>query len=346
MSSADTAHQPETSVLTTTPTPAVTYAAQPPSVTGYPPPSTGLNAALSQPPPKPGEGYDYNHACAAHVVIVDRKHALMGPPPGATMRKKLAVCGFASSSRHLIPVNDPSWEVWGMNQLYRHIPRADRWFDIHWNWDKEVVPGTDYRGWLAGCGIPVYMIEQAPDLPTSVRYPLERLTAMAGDYFTSTVAFMTALAVDEVDRHVADAMRAFLDEHAAEHVDPMEFVMRQRELYAEHTIGLFGIDLVVEEEYFHQKACAEFWIGLAVGRGIEVYIPPQSALCKQSYRYGYEPEPQTVIRPSEVTAHHKRLTEERDRLLRELYMHDGALQADEYWQRVVELRTRGAEVRL
>lgn len=311
---------------------------------------TGPNAALKEATPAPQDGYDVNHPCAAHVRVVDAAQCVVdcGPTP----RRKIAVCGFASSSRHMIPVNDPSWEVWGMNQLYRHIPRADRWFDIHWNWDKEVVPGTDYRGWLATCGIPVYMMDRVPDIPTSVRYPLSRLIAQAGDYFTSTVAFMTALAIEQVDLHVAAQLTAEFS-HAQAHPKPVgpEGVMaywlgRQRQLYGEHTIGLFGIDLVVEEEYFHQKACAEFWIGIAVGRGIEVFVPPQSALCKQSYRYGYEPEPPTIIRQSELNEHHKQLTAERDRLLKEIYMHDGALQVDEYWKRVIELRVRGAEVRL
>lgn len=302
------------------------------------------NSALKEPTPAPTDGYQFDHPHAAHVKVVDTAQAIVdcGPTP----RKKIAVCGFASSSRHLIPVNDPTWELWGMNQLYRHIPRADRWFDIHWNWDSEVVPGTDYRGWLTTCGIPLYMMQHIADLPTSMTFPLQRLTGMAGDYFTSTVAFMTALAIDQIDQHVMAQLRMEAETSPMRFLMPLDLLVRQTELYGQHTIGLFGIDLVVEEEYFHQKPCAEFWVGVAVGRGIEVFIPPQSALCKQTYRYGYEPEPQTVVKISEIDSHHKQLTEERNRLLHELYLHDGALQADEYWKRVVELRARGAEVRL
>jgi len=79
-----------------------------------------------------------------------------------------------------------------------------------------------------------------PDLPTSVKYPLQRLIAAAGDYFTSTVAFMVALAVDEIDRHVM----AQLVTEARVSVEtgvPMDLIQRQRELYGAHTIGLFGI---------------------------------------------------------------------------------------------------------
>lgn len=309
------------------------------------------NSALKEPPPAVGDGYQVNHAAAAHLQIVDAEEAIIDA--GATPRRKIAVCGFASSSRHLIPIGDPTWEIWGMNQLYRHIPRADRWFDIHWNWDKEVVPGTDYRGWLSTCQIPVYMIATLPDIPTSVKYPIHKMMALAGDYFTSTVAFMVALATWEIDqrvmRRLEDEFGPKMDDTGITSLGLAEFTQvlkRQRELYPEYMIGLFGIDLVVEEEYFWQKPCAEFWIGLAVGRGIEVFIPPQSALCKQGYRYGYEPEPQTVIRPSEIDQHHKMLMEERKKHLDMVLMHDGAMQTDEYWKRLVELRSRGAEVRL
>lgn len=304
---------------------------------------SGPNAALKEPPPQPGDGYSLTHPCAAHLRVVDKDQGIVAYPDGVEPRRKIAVCGFASSSRHLIPVSDPLWEVWGMNQLYRHIPRADRWFDIHKEWNKEIVPGTDFRAWLAECGIPVCLIEPEPDIPTSMRYPIERVIAMAGDYFTSTVAFMTALAIDEIDRRVDTRLNA---EMTLMGLTGSAVRKRLSDLYTEYTIGLFGIDLVVEEEYFWQKACAEFWIGLAVGRGIEVFIPPQSALCKQMYRYGYEPEPQTVIRPSEIDEHHKQLTRERDELIKALYLHDGAMQVDEYWRRVIELRGRGAEVRL
>jgi hypothetical protein len=320
------------------PTPKTDGSAGPPLIVPAAPPATGANSAVAQAATATSEtSYRYDHPCAAHPVIVDAETADVRVD---VPRKKIAVCGFASSSRHLMPLLDPTWEIWGMNQLYRHIPRGDRWFDIHWNWDTEVVEGTDHRGWMQSCGIPVYMMQTHPDIPTSVRFPLERLVTLAGDYFTSTVAFMTALAVLEVDRLV-------LDELTREAFDsPADVLARQTELYRTYTIGLFGIDLVVGEEYFDQKPCAEFWLGMAVGRGISVYIPPQSALLKQAYRYGYEAEPAQWIKPREIDQHREELTKKREELIKALYLHDGALQSDEYWRRLVELRSRGAEVRL
>lgn len=301
--------------------------------------TTALNSALKE-TPKAGDGYDPNHpARATDVRIVDAEAGVV-----TGTRRKIAVAGFASSSREQIPVNDPEWEVWGLNQLYRHIPRADRWFDIHWNWDKEVVPGTDYRGWLRDCGIPVYMMERQPDLPTSVRFPLERLNERFTDYYTSTIAFMVALATEEIETRVV----AQLVEEAPLYLpNPVGLLARREELFASYTIGIYGVDLVVGEEYDWQKACAEFWIGAAaMGLGITIKIPSQSALCKQLYRYGYQSEPDGLVRLSEITKHRENLLRERESLMRELYLRDGALQADEYWSQLLTLRARGAEVKI
>lgn len=297
---------------------------------------TGQNASLKEPPPKPGEGVDPNHPCAAHVQILDREKALV-----LSTRKKFAICGFASSSRHMIPINNAEWEIWGMNQLYRHVARADRWFDMHWNWDQELVPGTDHAGWIRECGIPVYMIKAHADMPTTVRFPIDTLISEYTDYYTSSVAEMVALAIWEID------MRVMADLKTLPPMPPLSAVRKMRELYAEYSIGLFGIDLIVGEEYFWQKTCAEFWVGAAaVGRGIQVYIPPQSALCKQRFRYGYETEPPTILKPAELSKHQKQLQEERDKMLRQAYMLDGAIQTDEYWNELLELRLRGGDIKV
>lgn len=296
------------------------------------------NSALKEPAPAPEDGVNPNHPAAAHVQIVDVETARV-----VTTRKKYAICGFASSTRGQVPVNDPEWEIWGMNQLYRHIPRADRWFDLHWNWNSELVPGTDHEGWIRDSGIPVYMTKHHDHLPTSVRFPLETLMDHFGgiDYFTSSVAHMMALAIWEIDLQVEARLRRESVATAA------EGLRRARELYAEYTIGLFGIDLVVGEEYFWQKACAEFWIGTAaLGRGIVVYVPPQSALCKQLFRYGYQTEPESVIKPAEIRAHMAAISKEREEALKRVYMLDGALQVDEHWAEVIDLRLRGANIKL
>jgi len=216
------------------------------------------------------DGYNAQDASAAHLTIIDQAKGLVDIGD----RQKIAICGFASSSRHLIPVDDPSWIIAGLNQLYRHMPRADVWYDIHLNWEQDNVDGTDHEGWIKSCGIPVFMSNPPKQFPTAVRYPVERLIQKHGiDYFTSTVSFMIAWAIDCIDMKVADTGNA----------------------YSDYSIGVFGIDLIVGTEYEVQKACVEYWLGIAEGRGIKIVLPPQSALLKQAYRYGYEKAPDTGI---------------------------------------------------
>lgn len=231
--------------------------------------------------------------------IVDHQDGLVEAIP---KRTKVAIVGFASSSRDLAPFDDPEWEIWGLNQLYGYMPRrADRWFEIHTPemFTADIVPGTDYLGWLAECPIPVYMIEHYPSVPNSVRYPLERMIDFLDgmDYWTSCPAYMAALALAE----------------------------------GFQTIALYGIDLVVGVEYQRQKACLEailaYGMGKARGEGrpITLEIPKTSALFKARYRYGREiGGTNGPLSESSIAVLIKRYEERRDELLTRLNWIEGA----------------------
>lgn len=256
-------------------------------------------------------GIQWDHPCAGHVKILDHEKGVVESfCPDGTKRTKLAIVGFAASSKDLAPYDDPSWEIVGVNQLYRHIPRADRWCEIHHNFLEHVVEGTDHQKWLADAPIPIYMVDRIPGIPNSVRFPIERVMHGHLDYFTSSVAFMIALAIQEGFKE----------------------------------IGLWGIDLIVGDEYFYQKPCTEFWIGVAHGKGITMTLPPTTALLKQSHRYGYQSEPQSLISMSELAKRMQGLTAERDNQLRDIYMMDGALQECKMWGDLADLRTKGGTV--
>jgi hypothetical protein len=261
------------------------------------------------------EGYRLDHPAAAHCTILDREAGLID----LMGRKKIAVCGFASSTRHHIPTDDPAWIVTTLNQLYRHLPRSDVHFDIHSYWKEDNVAGTDHEGWIRDCGIPVFMSDLSPTLPTSVKYPVDRLIAKQGglDYFTSTVAFELAWAIDCIDRDVERRLDAGTSTPAG-----------VKALYGEYTIGIFGIDLIVGTEYDWQKACVEFWIGVGEGKGINFLIPPESALIKQMYRYGYEREPGTgLLKLSELSARHAEIEAIKQQLFSQMHQLNGGMAA-------------------
>jgi hypothetical protein len=234
------------------------------------------------------------------------------------LRTKVALVGFASSTRDQVPFGNPEWAVWGLNQLYRHIPYATRWFDIHENYDDHVVEGTDHVGWLKTCKIPVYMMQRKEEYPMSITYPIEVSMKYFGgfrhdgqfDYYTSSIAYMLALAI--------------------------------REGFKE--IGLFGIDLVVGGEYFYQKPCVEFYLGWAAAAGIKLHIPEQSALLSQEHRYGLVSTKRDLIPQTDYIARKKRIEEKKKELEVQLAILDGAAQENAFWAHVHDIRGKGGTV--
>lgn len=193
------------------------------------------------------------HAAMADVAIMNRETADIAVVP---KRKKVALVGFASNTLHLVPWFDPEFEIWGMNQGHMNFQRrADRWMEMHLPEATQDMRDPNYDQFLKNCPVPLYMIRVMDEYPNSVRFPIEEAIRVSGgrDYFTSTVAFMMALAL----------MEGFTEVH------------------------LYGINLAIGDEWFYEKACAEFWIGYLEGHGIKVHVPSASSLMKQHRRYGY-----------------------------------------------------------
>lgn len=191
--------------------------------------------------------------------------------------KKVAIVGFASSSREMAPFNDDSFEIWTMNHApITWCPKWSRLFEMHTleHLRSVAAHGEDpnrYLGWLAKQEKPIYMQERTLEFPSSVALPiaemdewLRRVNPKDGHnsagYWTSTISFMLGLALLE------------------------EF----------EVIHVYGIDLLQEDEYVYQRSGAEYLIGLARGLGREVYIPRQAALCKANYVYGYTKDPEGI----------------------------------------------------
>lgn len=167
----------------------------------------------------------------------------------------------ADPSHELAPFEDCEWEVWGCNSLWRicqdtagHF-RADRWFEMH---PMSVQTDDELRA-IARCPIPIYHLGDATyeQAPMGVPYPLEAvLNRFRYRYFTCTFAYQIALAL----------LEGFT------------------------TIGLFGVELDrgSSRERMVEKACVEFWMGLALGMGVNIITPQDSHLTVQEHLYGYQ----------------------------------------------------------
>lgn len=199
------------------------------------------------------------------------------------MGRKIALVGFAVS-RTEAPYNDPSWEIWGVNDLYAYVPRVDVTFELHHlrNLGNRRNPG--YEQWFQnGCPsggkqTPIFMCDPQPGWPTAQRFPFEHVRAMFNtmhdtDYWTSSIAWMIGMAIAELSQEA----RA-VDEAGNERT------LRVANPGAE--LALWGIDMAADSEYSSQRPAVEYYVGIARGMGIPVFIAGSSDICKSTAVYG------------------------------------------------------------
>lgn len=177
-------------------------------------------------------------------------------------RTKVAILGFTETWR-LAPFQDPDFEIWGLNELYMFIPRWDRWFEIH---DRAIYQNDRNRTHehilrLQQMTCPIYMQQHWDDIPASVPYPLQAMSQMfpnpcpeALPYYNNSISYMLALAIAE----------GFKEIH------------------------IYGVDMSHDTEYMNQRPSCEYFIGIAQGMGIKLYIPSEADLLKTPFLYGFQ----------------------------------------------------------
>ena len=197
-------------------------------------------------------------------------------------RDSVAIVGFAGTTRHLAPYDDPKWEIWSLNEAHRQpwMKRITRWFQIHQKWDFTKQNNQSYKEhweWLRReHPFPIYMQEKYDEVPSSVEFPLDQIsgeflynvrrgTELGGidkdtelnKYFTSSFAFMCSLALLEGFKNIA----------------------------------VFGFEMATDTEYRYQKGSTEYWLGIATAvckaRGGQLFLPKDCRLINGAL-YGYE----------------------------------------------------------
>ena len=217
------------------------------------------------------------------------------------MTKKVAIVG-CSQSKSLTPFNDPEFEIWGVNNLYPHIPRATRWFEIHYisqeNGKFLRRESPEFRGqpvdqylaqlgeWAQKNNCPVYMQQPCSLVPTATVYPLEAMLQMFGGYFTNTVSYMLALAISE----------GFEEIH------------------------VYGVDMAVDTEYHHQRPSCEYFLGVAAGRGIKIHVPAEADLLKTRFLYGFQ-EPKQLAWDKKLKMMRSTIAEKEARVQKDIDVH-------------------------
>jgi hypothetical protein len=206
--------------------------------------------------------------------------------------KNLAIVGSAPSTRERIDWSDPNLDIWVYNEVLSRpgwCKRADAVWQIHpepiWRTEKN-RSDANHCNWLMnksgeclickgsgkymkegqektcescnGSGqyvpignresVSIYMLEAYQDVLNAIKVPKDEIVSALlpnftvdskrgrKDFFTSTIAYSLALGV----------------------------------YLGYKKIDLFGIELADEEEYRNQQPAAMFWIGIGIGRGVEI----------------------------------------------------------------------------
>jgi len=182
-------------------------------------------------------------------------------------KKKVAILGTVPHKMKA-PFNDPDFEIWAIAHacLGEPLPRCDRIFEVH-KWD-EVVKWGSPQAWAMFPNAPVYLQEARAEVANSISFPFKELMSKfmifddrAEVNFTNSISEMIALAIDE----------GFEEIH------------------------VYGVNMSHHTEYGTQKPSCEYYLGLAKGMGIKVYVPSESDLMKTYFIYGLEEEKQTEI---------------------------------------------------
>ena len=199
-------------------------------------------------------------------------------------RKKIAIVGKAPSSLALAPYSDESWQIWTLSDLVlcKQAPRYDVHFELH-ETKLLVGPRKPYVDWLGSIEKPLIVRAVDEHVPNGIAYPMDEIVAKFGGYFTNTVSWMIALAID---------------------INPDE-------------IGVWGVDMACTEEYRAQRPSCEYFLGIAAGRGIKVTVPQECDLLKCFGLYGFDPKQSDfaakhAARTKEIEAQLKAKSSERD----------------------------------
>lgn len=173
--------------------------------------------------------------------------------------RKIAVVGTAESISEA-PYADKDWEIWGLgvDLTYPQFKRWDRLYEMH---DKEYYTKPEIVERLNKANCTVYMQKHVDEIPLSVEYPLEEVSKGYHKNFTSSIAFQLA--------------------HAA---------LEARELGDIIHVALFGVHMMADDEYGHQRPACEYWLGVLEGLGVSTHVAGNGSILKCNFVYGYDKE--------------------------------------------------------
>lgn len=170
-------------------------------------------------------------------------------------KKTVCIVGMGPAGKDLLPCEPSDVEMWGLNLGHLgwvDIDKYSAWFQLH---PLSAITSYYYEHeahleFLRTFGKPVYLHDEPDEsIPTGIRYPYEDVCKTIGsNYFaTNTLPYMVALAIHQ----------------------------------GFERIKVYGVGMGEQDiGDSYARPSMEFVLGLAVGKGIEVWVPDDSPLLK------------------------------------------------------------------
>ena len=192
-------------------------------------------------------------------------------------------------------------EKWGIQYTYENW-KLDRCFMMDsedWiiakNHSFENI--KDVEEDMRKAGIPIYVSKKWANVPNTVEYPIEEIKSKFPHYFMDSFAYMFALAIHEgferIELYGID-FRYFNE--LGELIWRPEAGSPWADFVKKHPDWNFETFMMKQHNWLDETHCGAFWVGLAIGKGIEVVTSQRSSLMKPLHPqgvklYGYEVSP-------------------------------------------------------
>lgn len=186
------------------------------------------------------------------------------------MEKSVAIVGMGPGWNQY-KTHDCS-EVWALNMGGFLLEKFDRWFMTD--------PIERRSAVLAG----KFALSKDETIPMSVGIVKERIREI-------NAPFVSAWAYPDLEQYESYPLEEVVGQFGIPYfVNTISYMIAYAMLKGYKRIALFGVNQQSASEYMYHKPCVEFWIGMALGQGIQVEVHGnRSEVCQNTngILYGY-----------------------------------------------------------
>ncbi len=160
-------------------------------------------------------------------------------------------------------------EVWGVNNGYRQVleqkGHLDKLFICHrdqeYDFDGDPVFSWKEQNIISEAGVEIVSLFKLKHIDKFTRMPFKSMCKRFNtNYYSDTIAYMLAYAL-------------YLNTTKNKRTGALKLKQPMK-------IRMYGVDMHTKDEYATEKGGIEYYIGVARTIGVEVWIHPDSSVCK------------------------------------------------------------------